>query len=143
MLEVGNGLKPEAERSHMSLWALLAAPLLAGNDLTSMTPDTLSVLANKEVIAIDQDALGLQGDRLWAEGAIEIWARPLSGGRKAIGLFNRNAGPLLIKLPLSKLGWRTAQARDVWTHKDLGTVHDGDEFQVMERGVVMLILNGE
>jgi alpha-galactosidase len=143
MLEIGNGMKPEAERSHMSLWALLAAPLLAGNDLSSMTPDTLSVLSNREVIDIDQDASGIQGERVWAEGPIEIWARPLSGGRKAIGLFNRNAGPMLVKLPLSKLGWKSAQARDVWTHKDLGDVHEGEEFQVMERGVVMLILKGE
>src|ERR1700761_2592980 len=140
MLEIGNGMQPEADRSHMSLWALLAAPLLAGNDLTRMSPETLATLSNKEVIAVDQDVLGEEGDRLMAEGPIEIWVRNLSGSRKAIGLFNLNAGPLNVKLPLKKLGWDTAEARDLWQHKDLGTLHDGQEFPITERSVVMLIL---
>ncbi|HEY4354987.1 MAG TPA: glycoside hydrolase family 27 protein [Acidobacteriaceae bacterium] len=140
MLEIGNGMLPEADRSHMSLWALLAAPLLAGNDLTAMTPETLATLSNKEVIAVDQDSLGEEGDRLSAEGPIEIWIRNLSGGRKAIGLFNLSAGPLNVKLPLKKLGWQTAEARDLWQHKDLGAVHDGEGFPINERGVVMLVL---
>ena len=64
----------------MTLWAMLAAPLIAGNNLTQMTPDVAAILMNKEVIAIDQDALGKQGDRVYAEGPVEIWAKPLKDG---------------------------------------------------------------
>ena len=87
MLEVGNGLTHDESITHMSLWALLAAPLLAGNDLSKMTPDTISVLANKEVIAVDQDALGQQGHRLSEVGPLDIWVRDLRNGDKVIGLF--------------------------------------------------------
>jgi alpha-galactosidase len=90
MLEVGNGkMNAEEYRTHMSLWALLAAPLLAGNDLSTMKPETIAMLTNREVIAIDQDRLGKQADRVWAEGSQEIWARPLADGSKAVGIFNR------------------------------------------------------
>ena len=67
---------------------MLAAPLIAGNNLTQMSPEIGSILMNKEVIAIDQDALGKQGDRVYAEGPVEIWAKPLTGGRKAVAIFN-------------------------------------------------------
>jgi alpha-galactosidase len=84
MLEVGNGgMNPIEYRTHMSLWAILAAPLLAGNDLSKMTPETLAILGNKGVIAIDQDPMGKQGDRVHSEGPLEIWVRPLAGGAKA------------------------------------------------------------
>lgn len=90
MLEVGNGwMNLEEYRTHMSLWALLAAPLLAGNDLSTMKPETIAMLTNREVIAIDQGALGKQADRVRAEGSLEIWARPLTDGSKAVGIFNR------------------------------------------------------
>jgi alpha-galactosidase len=88
MLEVGNGLTHDESVTHMSLWAILAAPLLAGNDLSKMTPDTISVLANKEVIAVDQDVRGKQGHRPSGAGPLDIWARDLSNGDKVIGLFN-------------------------------------------------------
>jgi alpha-galactosidase len=75
MLEVGNGgMTADEYRTHMSLWALLAAPLLAGNDLSKMTPETKSILMNKAVIAIDQDRLGVQGDRVSQDGDLEIWS---------------------------------------------------------------------
>ena len=90
MLEVGNGgMTAEEYRTHMSLWAILAAPLLAGNDLTTMTPETIAILTNRDVIAVDQDPAGKQGDRVSAEGPIEIWARSLADGSKAVGVFNR------------------------------------------------------
>ena len=82
MLEVGNGkMKPDEYRTHMSLWAILAAPLLAGNDLSKMTPDTLAILTNKDVIAIDQDALGKQGDRISATGPFEVVGEAAQGWR--------------------------------------------------------------
>ncbi len=95
MLEVGNGkLTLDENRTHMSLWAMLAAPLLAGNDLSQMKPETAAILTNREVIAIDQDPLGKQGDRVSAVGPVEIWAKPLKGGDKAVALFNRDDTPL-------------------------------------------------
>ena len=84
-------------RTHMRLWVILAAPLLAGNDLSKMTPETKAILTNRDVIAIDQDKLGKQGYRVSAEGATEIWEKPLSDSAKAVGLFNRgeSAAPSL------------------------------------------------
>src|SRR5262249_41289458 len=91
MLEVGNGGMAEREyQTHMSLWAILAAPLLAGNDLRNMTPAIHDILTNKEVIAVDQDKDGHQGSRVLQSGEQEIWVRDLAGGAKAIGLFNRS-----------------------------------------------------
>ena len=79
MLEVGNGgLTKEESRSHFSMWALFSAPLLAGNDLEHMTPDIREILLNKEVIAIDQDKLGLQGQRVKKTGDLEVWSKQLS-----------------------------------------------------------------
>ena len=90
MLEIGNGhLKADEYRVHMTLWAMLAAPLLAGNDLSKMTPETIDLLTNHEIIAIDQDALGQQGDRVSAVGPMEVWSRHLVSGDIAVALFNR------------------------------------------------------
>ena len=105
MLEVGNGgMTADEYRTHMSLWALLAAPLLAGNDLSKMTPETKSILMNKAVIAIDQDRLGAQGDRVSKDGDLEIWSKPLSGGGRAVGLFNRGTSEAGTSLKLSDVG---------------------------------------
>ncbi len=139
MLEVGNGgMKPDEYRTHMALWALLAAPLLAGNDLANMTPETLALLTNREVIAIDQDPAGIQGDRVSAEGPVEIWARPLADGSKAVGLFNRHPGPMDIHVDFRQLGFdRPAHARDIWQAKDLGQM-SSYQARVSGHGVVLL-----
>jgi alpha-galactosidase len=143
MLEVGNGgMKPEEYRTHMSLWALLAAPLLAGNDLTTMTPETVALLTNREVIAIDQDPIGKQGDRVSAEGPYEIWAKPLAGGAKAVGLFNRQdpwMRPSMIKVDFHALGFSgVVHVRDVWQGKNLGTIDGTYKAMVPSHGVVLL-----
>jgi alpha-galactosidase len=142
MLEVGNGkLTLDENRTHMSLWALLAAPLLAGNDLSKMKPETTQILTNREVIAIDQDPLGKQGDRLSAVGPVEIWAKPLKGGAKAIGLFNRDDTALPITLKLSDVGFTAGvKARDVWQAKDLGKLQGTYTATVPRHGVALLIL---
>jgi alpha-galactosidase len=142
MLEVGNGkLTLDENRTHMSLWALLAAPLLAGNDLSKMKPETTQILTNREVIAIDQDPLGKQGDRLSAVGPVEIWAKPLKGGAKAIGLFNRDDTALPITLKLSDVGFTAGvKARDVWQAKDLGNLQGTYTATVPRHGVALLIL---
>jgi alpha-galactosidase len=141
MLEVGNGGMSALEyRTHMSLWALLAAPLLAGNDLAHMTPETLSILTNHDVIAIDQDALGAQGDRVAAEGPLEIWAKPLAGGAKAVGLFNLSDLPAEMSVDFAAVGVSgAATARDIWAAKDLGAIR-GYKTVVPAHGVVLLRL---
>jgi len=139
MLEVGNGGMTGAEyRTHMSLWAILAAPLLAGNDLTKMTPETLSILGNREVIAIDQDPLGRQGDRVTAEGPLEVWAKPLTGGAKAVGLFNTADFPNYVEVDYARLGLKGAQkTRDIWAAKDLGKM---SRYRVLVPGHSVVLL---
>ena len=142
MLEVGNGrMKPDEYRTHMSLWAMLAAPLLAGNDLSKMDDTTKSILMNKEVIAIDQDALGVQGDRVHATGPFEVWMKPLQDGSKAVALFNRSESDYPITVQLKDVGFDgPVQARDLWSHADLGTLNGSYTVVVPRHGVVMLRL---
>ena len=141
MLEIGNGGMTDDEyRTHMSLWSILAAPLLAGNDLRNMTPTILEILTNREVIAVDQDKDGKQGRRIAKSGDQEVWVRPLSGGAQAVGLFNRGGTPEKISVNWSDLGLKTApaHARDLWGHSELKL--DGTEYSVTvpAHGVVML-----
>ncbi|GAC1361905.1 MAG: hypothetical protein NVSMB3_10140 [Acidobacteriaceae bacterium] len=140
MLEVGNGGMNLVEyRTHMSLWAMLAAPLLAGNDLAKMTPETLSILTNKDVIAIDQDALGRQGDRVSAEGPLELWARPLANGDKAIAMFNRGSSALRYTVDLRTAGAKeTAQLQDLWEKTEVKAVKGEYTALVPAHGVVLL-----
>ena len=140
MLEVGNGkMNLEEYRTHMSLWALLAAPLLAGNDLSAMKPETIAMLTNREVIAIDQDPLGKQADRVRAEGSQEIWARPLADGSKAVGIFNRFDWPQTIEISFQEFGFKGGvKVRDIWASKDLGTMPSDYKMRVPGHGVVLL-----
>lgn len=140
MLEIGNGgMNREEYRTHMALWAILAAPLLAGNDIRTMSAETREILTNREIIAVDQDPKGQQGHRIWQEGPLEIWARPLADGTQAVGLFNRGESALNITLELAAIGVRqSAKIRDLWEHKDLGTVRDSYSAEVPKHGVVML-----
>jgi alpha-galactosidase len=140
MLEVGNGGMTDDEyRTHMSLWAILAAPLLAGNDLSKMSPETLSILLNKEVIAVDQDRLGKQGDRAFAVGMTETWTRPLTGNALAAGLFNRDTEEHSVPLHLHDLGFSDrAKLRDLWKHEDVAATKGDYTVTVPAHGVVML-----
>jgi len=140
MLEVGNGgMNEEEYRTHMTLWALLAAPLLAGNDLSTMKPETIAMLTNREVIAIDQDRLGEPADRVWAEGSQEIWARPLADGSKAVGVFNRFSWPQTIGINFHDLGYKgSVKARDIWAAKDLGALPSHYTARVAGHGVLLL-----
>jgi alpha-galactosidase len=140
MLEVGNGgMSTEEYRTHMSLWVILAAPLLAGNDLASMTPETIALLTNKEVIAIDQDRAGKQGDRVSAVGPVEIWSRSLADGSKAIGIFNRHPGPMSATVDFKQLGFNHAvKARDLWQQKDLQNLGPTYTAKIPGHGVLLL-----
>jgi alpha-galactosidase len=120
MLEVGNGKLTLAEnRSHFSMWAMLAAPLLAGNDLPNMKPEIRAILTNKDVIAIDQDKLGHQAERVYADGEVEVWSRGLSGGAMAVAVLNAGddrVGTHPFHLSLSKLGLHgPQQGKNLWT----------------------------
>ena len=124
MLEVGNGgMTPTEYRSHFSLWAMMAAPLIAGNDIANMDADTRAILLNAEVIAVDQDPLGRQGRRIRDDGDLEVWARPLSDGSQAVLLFNRSGAPASIAVTWPEIGLTArvkAEVRDLWAHRSLG-----------------------
>jgi alpha-galactosidase len=142
MLEVGNGGMSNSEyQAHFSFWALLAAPLMSGNDVRSMTPEIKEILTNKEVIAIDQDKLGRQGRRISQNGDLEIWARPLSDGGRAVILLNRGTAEGEIKVAWEQLAYPnhlSAKVRDLWAHKDLGSFTDGYSSKVAPHSVVMV-----
>ncbi|WP_446743069.1 glycoside hydrolase family 27 protein [Silvibacterium acidisoli] len=140
MLEIGNGgMNLQEYRTHISLWAILAAPLLAGNDLTHMTPETVALLTNKDVIAIDQDQAGKQGDRVSAVGPMEVWLRPLADGGAAIGIFNRHPGSMKATVDLSMLGLdHASKVRDVWAGTEMTPMKGPMVFQVPGHGVVLL-----
>ena len=153
MLEVGNGimhngkLRPltlDENRFHMTLWAMLAAPLLAGNDLTKMTPEVAGVLMNKQVVAIDQDPAGHQAERIYAEGPIQVWSRTLADGSTALAIFNtgEDASSLRnIPLPLKQIGFKTApHAIDLWTNTPVGVLDASYKPTVARHAAILLKL---
>jgi len=144
MLEVGNGGMTNIEYiSHFSLWAILAAPLIAGNDLTSMTQETLQILTNYEVIQVDQDKRVIQGTRVWKSGDLEVWSRPLTNSALAVVLFNRSENSTTITAEWPVLGLTPTSPfliRDLWLHKDLGTFSQKFSAPVLPHGVVMIKL---
>ncbi len=142
MLEIGNGGMTDTEyRTHMSLWCLLAAPLLSGNDLRSMTPEIKAILLNKEAIAVDQDRLGKQARRVFKDGDLEVWARPLAGGDYAVGLFNRGATAVKATARWSDIGIAgSVRVRDLWAHVDGGNAAEQFSADVPSHGVVLVRL---
>jgi alpha-galactosidase len=142
MLEVGNGGMTDTEyRSHFSFWALLAAPLIAGNDLRDMRPEIHDILTNKEVIAVDQDAAGHEGERVWKKGDLEVWAKPLGDGSRAVILFNRGRAQQEVTAKWEDIGYPghlTTSVRDLWQHKDLGKFSGKFSAAVASHGVVMV-----
>lgn len=144
MLEVGNGGMTTTEyRSHFSLWAILAAPLIAGNDLRSMTPETHDILTNKDVIAVDQDPMGREGRRVAKDGDLEIWAKQMQDGGRAVVLLNRGSSSHDISVTWEELGYPghlSAAVRDLWSHKDLGKFTAKFSAPVESHGVVMVTI---
>jgi alpha-galactosidase len=143
MLEIGNGgMTADEYRTHMSLWSLLAAPLIAGNDLRSMTDETKSILMNREVIAIDQDPHYKPVVSVSSSNGLEVLMRPLSDGSVVVGLFNRTEAPAEISFPRSSLPANFArkrlELRDLWKHE--ATAMQGDSFtaSVPTHGVVLV-----
>jgi alpha-galactosidase len=142
MLEVGNGGMTATEyRSHFSFWCLLAAPLIAGNDLRNMTPEIKDILTNKEVIEVNQDSLGLQGHRVRKNGDLDVWAKQLRDGSRAVVLFNRGAADANISVSWEELGYPahlSANVQDLWLKKDLGKFYGSFSVKVTSHGVVMI-----
>jgi len=144
MLEVGNGgLTTTENRTHFSLWAIMAAPLIAGNDLRNMPPDVKEILTNKEVIAVDQDPLGRQGRRVWKDGDLEVWAKQLQDGSRAVVLLNRGASQQTVTGTWEQIGYPdhlSASVRDLWAHKDLGKFTGKFSAPVESHGVVVIVV---
>lgn len=142
MLEVGNGGMTTTEyRSHFSLWSMLAAPLMAGNDLKNMTPEIREILTNKEVIAVDQDPLGMEGRRVRKTGDLEVWVKQMKDGSRAVALLNRGASESEISVSWEELGYPahlSAAVRDLWAHKDLGKSSASYSGKVASHAVLLL-----
>jgi alpha-galactosidase len=159
MLEIGNGgMTTEEYRTHMSLWCLLSAALLAGNDLRDMKPEILEILTNKEAIAVDQDKLGKQAVRVsppvpadeaatisakegrsTTGGDLQVFARPLADGGRAVGLFNLSAATAKVTAKWSDIGIKGShKVRDLWAHADRGAFTDSFSADVPSHGVVMI-----
>lgn len=155
MLEVGNGVMTVAEdRTHFALWSIMAAPLILGNDLRKITPEALAIITNKEVIAVDQDTLGIQGFRVKRIGNIDVWAKPLAGDNWAIAFVNRGKDAASLNLKWADLpinddifkkeftpGTKTYQLRDLYAKKELGTTRKDLKATLVSHDVLMLRLS--
>jgi len=142
MLEVGNGeLTLDENRAHFSLWCILAAPLMMGNDIRKATPEIMEILLNKEAIAVNQDPLGRQGVKVRDYGDLEVWSKPLHDGSRAVVLFNRSESETNMGVLWTEIGYPehlTAKIRDLWQKKDIGTSTGAYATDVPSHGVVML-----
>jgi alpha-galactosidase len=127
MLEVGNGMTASEDHAHFALWAMLAAPLMAGNDLRTMSDEVRSVLTAPEIVAIDQDARGVQARRIRGDGEGDVWIRELAGSRAyAVALLNRGSQARELRIGLDELGFagrERVQVRDLWQRSDVGKRH--------------------
>jgi alpha-galactosidase len=142
MLEVGNGgMTTDEYRAHFSLWSLLAAPLLAGNDLRDMKPEIHDILTNKEVIAVNQDPLGSEGRRVRKDGGLEVWAKQMQDGSRSVVLLNRDTSEKEITVSWEDIGYPghlSASVRDLWRAKDLGQYKEKFSARVAPHSVVMV-----
>ncbi len=155
MMEVGNGgMTATEDKTHFTLWCMLAAPLMAGNDLRRMSPETVRILTNREVIAVDQDSLGVQGFRFMKSGDLEVWVKPLMRGDLAFCFFNRGGAPRKVEYD-----WKadavndgmshtfvdfakaeTFRLRDLWAGRDAGTTAVPFKATVAPHDVILLRL---
>jgi alpha-galactosidase len=149
MLQVGNGGMTVSEyRIQMSLWSIMASPLIAGNDLTKLLDQEdgieqqyLELLTNPYIVAVDQDPAGMQGYRVWQQGPQEIWIKPMADGSTVVGVFNRVLGNASVPLPFNLIGVSgTVDAFDLWSGKDLGNIQTGYLVSVPGMDAVMLKL---
>ncbi len=143
MLEVGNGdLTDDENKAHFSLWCILAAPLIAGNDLRNMPKDVIEVLTNKEAIAIDQDPLGKQGYKYKDKKDFEVWIKPLENDEWAVCLLNRSEEKMDINFNWQKeLNLKKEYTvRDLWKHQDIGKSSESYQYELPSHAVLFVRL---
>ena len=137
-------LTPNEQYTHISLWSLLAAPMLIGCDMERLDDFTVSLLSNDEVLEVNQDPLGKEATRISRSGSLEVWARPLEDGSKAVGLFNRGEWPSSVSVKWSDLGLTgKARVRDLWRQQDLGEFSGEFKAEVPRHGVVLVKVVGK
>ncbi|MFD1614014.1 glycoside hydrolase family 27 protein [Gelatiniphilus marinus] len=149
MLQVGRGMSYDEDKTHFTMWCMMNSPLLAGNDLRNMSDETISILTNKEIIALNQDPLVYQARRLIDNGDLEVWAKPLihtMSGEVAVALLNRSNKAETISFDLDTIGIDVDKGytyRNLWTKKDFdNTTEKSLSFQVPKHGVVVLKIEG-
>ena len=146
MLEVGNGvLTPSEERLHISMWSMFSSPLMAGNDLRNLSKETTEILTNREVLAVDQDKLGILATRWMKYGALEIWFKPLDGGAYAFCFINRGSEPLDFNQDMKTTIKKYVidgnySIRDLWKHEDAGTSKENVKGTLAPHDVLMIKL---
>ena len=147
MLEVGNkALTPTECRSHFAMWCMLAAPLIAGNNISTMNDTIKDILTAPEIIAIDQDSLGIQGTRIRNNSGLQVWQKPLNDGSIAVALLNVTNISASMDVTLEELGFKkdvTSSVRDLWNRKDLETITDTFKTKVEPHGVVVVKIKGK
>lgn len=154
MLEVGNGMPVNEDRAHFAMWAMLAAPIITGNDLRKMSKETIEILTNPEVLAVNQDKMGVQGFRYARKDSVETWFKPMSDGKWAVCFLNRSksdqpisfdwaATPITDELSKTTLATdkATYKVRNLWTKKDMGNTKKAFKGTVPKHDVVMLLLS--
>ncbi len=145
MMQVGNGMTYEEDKSHFSMWCMMSTPLMLGMDLNSISEETLSIISNKELIAINQDSACIQATVAKTYGSVEAWTKDLGfagSGKKAIALLNRSNSPATVTLSFEELGLADVTAvRDLWAHQDIST--DGVyKVTIPAHGTVVLTAEG-
>jgi Alpha-galactosidase len=153
MLEVGNGMPVNEDRAHFSMWCMIAAPLIAGNDVRSMSKETHDILTNKEVLSVDQDSLGIQGFKYSTKDSLETWFKPLKDGDWAVCFLNRSLKPVTVEFNWTKqnvvddLSKRrletdktTYQIKNLWTKDNEGKTDKIFKKTVLAHDVIMLRL---
>ncbi len=153
MMEVGNGMTITEDKSHFTLWSMMASPLFAGNDLRIMKPETLNILTNKEIIAINQDALGIQGFKYQSENGVDVWVKPLFDENWAVVFLNRSDKTQKINFDWKKhiiedndfkfilnLTSQKYNVRDLWEHIDLGNTNKIFQKELASHDVIAIKL---
>jgi alpha-galactosidase len=147
MLEVGNkSLTPVECRSHFSMWCMLAAPLIAGNNISTMNDTIKDILTAPEIIAVDQDPLGIQGTRVRNDAGLQVWQKPLKDGSVAIALLNVTTSKANMFVTLDEIGFKkgiSSSVRDLWERKDLPAIKEIFTTEVEPHGVVVIKIKGE
>ena len=147
MLQVGRAMTYDEDKSHFSMWCMMLSPLLAGNDLRTMSKETIEILTNREMIAIHQDEACIQAERNLKEGSVEVWVKPLGKAAKkefAVAVLNRGDNPAAYTLSFANLGMKgVSKARDVWQHKNVSVASGKITLDLPTHGIVVLRVKGK